>query len=108
MKEEGNKKMHTPRQKVIHNPISTFLCFNLLLVMTCGATTIVPEAFALLLGAERGTAWSVSASTPAETIGRDVEADTVLLPVAQLCVQEVGMGFCLGFVPFLLCDIPFH
>ena len=32
------------------------------------------EAFALLLGAERGTAWSVSANTPAETIGRDVEA----------------------------------
>ena len=32
------------------------------------------EAIALLLGAERGTAWSVSANTTAETIGRDVEA----------------------------------
>ena len=37
------------------------------------------EAFALLLGAERGTAWSVSANTPAETIGRDVVADAAVV-----------------------------
>ena len=27
MKKKGNKKMHTPRQKVIHNPIPTSLIF---------------------------------------------------------------------------------
>ena len=37
------------------------------------------EAIALLLGAKRGTAWSVIANTPAKTIGRDVEADTTVV-----------------------------
>ena len=37
------------------------------------------EDIALLLGAKRGTALSVSVNNPAETIGRDVEADTAVV-----------------------------
>ena len=34
MKKKGNKKMHTPRHKVIHNPIPTSLfCFKILFVV---------------------------------------------------------------------------
>ena len=36
---EGNKKMPTPRQKIIHNPIPTSLYFNLFLVMNACAYT---------------------------------------------------------------------